>query len=103
MVHNQEEVVVHSEEVDGMGVEALVQQEESSHKIGPAIPVAKVGFSEPAGPIWPVRSIVLLLWVWKVIWKGWRGFLIVVGRSRLPRPFGSIGITRLIRAFIDSL
>ena len=48
MVHNQEEVVVHSEEVEGMG-EALVQQEENSHKIGPAIPVAKVGLSEPAG------------------------------------------------------
>ena len=48
MVHNQEEVVVYSEEVDGMGVEALGQQEESSHKIGPAIPVAKVGLSGPA-------------------------------------------------------
>ena len=49
MVHNQEEVVVHLEEVEGMGVEALVQQEENSHKIGLAILVVKAGLLELAG------------------------------------------------------
>ena len=32
-----------------MGAEALVQQGENSHKMGLAIPVAKVGLLEPAG------------------------------------------------------
>ena len=49
MVHNQEEVVGHWEEVEGMGAEAWVQQGENFHKIGLAILVSKVGLLELVG------------------------------------------------------